>query len=395
MNDLTPRNNKATFVGKVSIDQNSNKFRLRFTYPKGKRNQLRMDGSWDEVARIARIIDRDIQLNDVDLSYVRYSSKHSIKYQTSITKEVKQKKLNLIDIWERYKELNKSRIAKTSQQYLWKDADRYLSKVVDRSLLELDQAHELLSYLLEVYAASTVATMFRSAINPAINAAFHAGLIDKNPFQKLKIPKPQKKPPEIFAPIEVQEILQAFYSDEFNSKYSRYKHSNYAHFVDILAQTFARPEEIIPLTYDDILYRNDSTYIRINKRYSKGHLLDSTKTDEIRLFKCNQKLTQLLESIPRVENENNLLLPSSSSGGYINYQRFRESNWRVVLEALVKSNRVEKYLSPYHLRHTGISLLVREGYDLKSISVRSGHDVQTLIKHYLASKDDIDLPSLY
>ncbi len=395
MNDLTPRTNKANFIGKVSIDQNSNKFRLRFTYPKGKRNQLRMNGSWDEAARIARIIDRDIQLNDVDLSYVRYSPKHSVIYQTSITKEAKQKKLNLIDIWERYKELNKSRIAKTSQQYLWKDADRYLSKVVDTSLLELDKAHELLSYLLEVYAVSTVATMFRSAINPAINAAFHAGLIDKNPFQKLKIPKPQKKPPEIFAPFEVQEIIQAFYSDEFNSKYSRYKHSNYAHFVDILAQTFARPEEIIPLTYDDILYRNDSTYIRINKRYSKGHLLNSTKTNEIRLFKCNQKLTQLIESIHRVENENNLLLPSRSNGGYINYQRFRESNWRAVVEALVKSNRVEKYLSPYHLRHTGISLLVREGYDLKSISVRSGHDVQTLIKHYLASKDDIDLPSLY
>lgn len=84
--------------------------------------------------------------------------------------------------------------------------------------------------------------MFRSALNPAINAAVNAGLIEKNPFSKLKIPKTQKKPPEIFTANEVKAIVAAFYSNEFNSKYSRYKHSDYAHFVDVLAHTFARPE---------------------------------------------------------------------------------------------------------------------------------------------------------
>ena len=236
--------------------------------------------------------------------------------------------------------------------------------------------------------------MFRSALNPATNAAVNAGLIEENPFKKLKIPKPQKKPPEIFTAEEVKVIVAAFYSNEFNSKYSRYKHSDYAHFVDVLAQTFARPEEIIPLTHDDIKRKGGNTYIRINKRYSKGHLLNSTKTNEIRLFKCNEQLARLLESIPKVENEHNLLLPSYSRS-YINYHRFRESNWRPIVKALVKQEKVEKYLSPYHLRHTGISLLIRAGYDLKSIATRSGHDVQTLIKHYLATKDDIDLPSLY
>ena len=89
------------------------------------------------------------------------------------------------------------------------------------------------------------------------------------------------------------------------------------------------------------------------------------------------------------------LLLSIYSRGYVNYHRFRESNWRPIVKALVKQEKVEKYLSPYHLRHTGISLLIRAGYDLKSIATRSGHDVQTLIKHYLATKDDIDLPALY
>ena len=123
-------------------------------------------------------------------------------------------------------------------------------------------------------------------------------------------------------------------------------------------------------------------------------MLNSTKTNEIRLFKCNEKLTQLLDSLPKISNENNLLLPGVN-GGYINYHRFRESNWRPILKALVKEQKVEKYLSPYHLRHTGISLLIGAGYDLKSVATRSGHDVQTLIKHYLATKNDIDIPPLY
>ena len=382
-------------IGKVTVDINGNRYRLRFTYPKGTRHQLKIvqvsDEGWALALKAAQLINRDIDLGDFDNTYSRYSPSHAKALQLANTQ--KSKEPNLLEIWERYKELNKARIAKTSQDYLWKDVDRYLANA-DNKLLELSKAQELLSYLLSTYAISTVATMFRSALNPAVNTAVNAGLIRENPFKKLKIPKSQKKPPEIFTAEEVKAIVAAFYSNEFNSKYSRYKHFSYAHFVDVLAQTFARPEEIIPLTLDDIKRKGGNTYLRINKRYSKGHLLNSTKTNEIRLFKCNEKLNQLLDSIPKVENENNLLLPSVN-GGYINYHRFRESNWRPIVKALVQEQKVEKYLSPYHLRHTGISLLIRSGYDLKSVATRSGHDVQTLIKHYLATKDDIDLPSLY
>lgn len=379
-------------IGRINVSvSRDDTIKLRFTYPKGKRNDINIstntDEGWLNALRVAHVINSDIELDNFDATLAKYSPRRSQAL------EIASREPDLLDIWERYKELNKARIAKTSQDYLWKDVDRYLSRV-DKKLLELGKAQELLSYLLSTYAVSTVATMFRSALNPAVNAAVNAELIKTNPFSKLKIPKPQKKPPEIFTADEVQSIVAAFYSDEFNSKYSRYKHSNYAHFVDILAQTFARPEEIVPLTHDDIKRKGGNTYLRFNKRFSKGHLLNSTKTNEIRLFKCNDKLTQLLESIPKVKSEHNLLLPSLSKD-YINYHRFRESNWRPIVKALVKQERVEKYLSPYHLRHTGISLLIREGFDLKSIAARSGHDVQTLIKHYLASRDDIDLPSLY
>lgn len=186
-------------IGKVTVDINGSRYRLRFTYPKGKRHQLKIaqvsDEGWAVTLKAAQLINRDIDLGDFDDTYSRYSPSHAKALELASTQ--KSKEPNLLEIWERYKELNKARIAKTSQDYLWKDVDRYLDRA-DSKLLEMGKAQELLSYLLSTYAVSTVATMFRSALNPAVNAAVNARLIKENPFSKLKIPKPQKKAPEIF-----------------------------------------------------------------------------------------------------------------------------------------------------------------------------------------------------
>ena len=79
----------------------------------------------------------------------------------------------------------------STQSYLWKNCDRYLSRT-DKQLLELTKAQEFVSYLQSKYAVSTIATLFRSCINPAVNAAVSAGLITANPFKSINIPKPGK-----------------------------------------------------------------------------------------------------------------------------------------------------------------------------------------------------------
>ena len=151
---------------------------------------------------------------------------------------------------------------------------------------------------------STIATLFRSCLNPAVNAAVNAGLIVANPFKSINIPKPQKKPIECFEPHEVKAIIAAFYSDAYNPKSSGYQHSFYAHYIEVLALTGARPEELVALTSDDITNKRDNTYIRFSKAYSKGILLSHTKTKEIRFFPCNEQLKAALKSIPRKGNKN-------------------------------------------------------------------------------------------
>ena len=381
---------KRAKVGKVTIDITGGRYRLRFTHPKGQRQQFKIigeisDDTWALALQTASLVNRDIALDDVDFTYSRYSA-----YRASSLK-IAEKEPTIKEIWERYKELSKSRIALTTQNNLWRDCDRYLSRVDDK-LLELNKAQEFLAHLQTKYAVSTIATLFRSCLNPAINIAVEAELITKNPFNKIQIPKPQKKAPECFEPQEIREIIKAFYNDSYSPKTSGYAHSHYAHYVEILALTGARPEEIVALTWEDIKRKGGNTYIRFSKAYSKGILLNHTKSKEIRLFKCNKQLTRLINSIKKIENSN--LLLNAVRGGYLNHNNFRDDNWRVALKGLVEDEKIHKYLRPYSLRHSFVTRLIREGTDIKTVASLSGHSVKTLLTHYLVSREDFDLPEL-
>ena len=390
---------KKAKIGRVSIDINRSKYRIRFSYPKGKRHYLRIaqvtDEGWTNALKTAQLINRDLDLGCFDETYARYSQSHAKTLELAalqaeqLAQEQENKCYTLLDLWERYKDLNKDPIAQTTQKYLWKDCDRYLSRT-DKHLLELNNAQEFVSYLQGKYAVSTIATLFRSCLNPAVNAAVNAGLIVTNPFKSINMPKPQKKPIECFEPDEVKAIIAAFYSDEYKHKFSSYEHSYYAQYVEMLALTGARPEEIVALTFDDIKRKDGKAYLNFSKAYSKGILLPYTKTKEIRLFPCNKQLISVLDSIDR---KNNLIFPGVE-GGYLNHGNFRYDNWRVVLNGLVNDGKVEKYLKPYALRHSFITRLIREGIDIKTVATLSGNSVQTIIKHYLAAKQDFDLPEL-
>ncbi len=283
-------------IGRVSIDINSNRYRLRFTFPKGKRHCLKLfrltDEGWTSALRAAHLINRDIDLGDFDASYCRYSPYHAALREAK--ENQKNQTYTLLEIWERYKELGRERIAATSQNYIWKDCDRYLEQA-PRELLDLDNAQEFLAHLQKKYATTTIATIFRSCLNPAINLAVNKGLIEANPFAKINIPQAQKKEIEYFTSDEVKNIITAFYSDSYVSKFSSYKHSHYGPYVEFLALTGARPEEVSALTVDDIKSINSKTYIEFSKAYSKGILLPYTKNKRIRKFPCNEQLQNILK----------------------------------------------------------------------------------------------------
>lgn len=370
---------KKAKIGRVSVSVNrDNSIRIRFTYPKGTRHDFVLttytNEGWVKALRLAQTINADIELEQFDNTLVKYGSKKSQ------TLEISQKQPNLIEIWERYKELNKYRIALTTQKYLWRDCDRYLSRV-DKKLLTLDKAPEFLAHLQTKYAVSTISTLFRSCLNPAVNQ-----VVSENPFRKLIIPKHPKTPNQCYETWEIKEILRAFKENTYRDVQSPYYHSYYYAYVSFLALTGCRPEEAICLTYEDI----KKNYIRFSKAYSKGILLPYTKTKEIRMFPCNEQLTFLLTNIPRTST---LLFPSVK-GKYINHSNWRKRNWVKVIQGLRADGILEEYYKPYSLRHSFVTRLIREGYDIKTVAALSGHSFKTLLSHYLVINEDIDIPEL-
>ena len=90
---------KKTKIGKVSIEQHLGAFRLRFTYPKGRRHEIRLpnesDESYNQAIKRALQINIDIENNCFDFDYRRYKPKLSENFLGSLQKE----KINLVDIW--------------------------------------------------------------------------------------------------------------------------------------------------------------------------------------------------------------------------------------------------------------------------------------------------------
>ena len=374
-------------VGKVTIAIDRKNYRLRFTHLK-KRYSLTIGEVSDEGFKIATAkaqeINSDILMERFDASLAKYSPERAKAL------EVLEKAPNLNIVWDNYKKLKDRVVQESTKKHCWSQTERCISSV-NPKLLEVDKAPQFLAALLENYSPGTLRPVMAD-INAAANLAVDIKLIEENPYQAIKLPKKIKKPIECYEDNEIKAILEAFYEDTYCSRFSSVKHSHYYYYVSVLGLTFARPEEIIALTWNDLKTKAEKTYLRISKVYSKG-FIQTSKTKEIRLFKCNNQLTELLNKAPRIENEHNLMFPSIQ-GGYINHGNWSKRYWRPVIKGLVVDGKVHKYLKPYCLRHSGITRAIRLGYDIATIAALAGNSTEMIAKHYLAAHNEIELPEL-
>ncbi|MCC0177803.1 tyrosine-type recombinase/integrase [Waterburya agarophytonicola K14] len=377
-------------VGRINILRRGNSLRLRFTYPAHNRIEITIakatETGWQETIRVANLIERDIQLEDFDDTLQRYG------YKQTQSISVSSKKPNLKVIWESYKEANKNRVAPTTIKHCWNEMDRYIN-LVPSSLLKTEKAAEFINHLLSIYKPSSLAGIFRASLYPAASQAVKQGVLTRNVYRDVELPKTAKKKIECFEKFEIEAIIAAFYSDEYKSKKSGYLHSFYAPLVEFLCITGARPEEAHALTWDDIKRKKDKTYVRFNKAYSNKILLPHTKTREIRLLSANERLRELLRTMPVVENEHDLIFPAVG-GGYINQGGWRSSYWKRVINGLVDDDKIYRYLKPYCLRHSAITSWIRQGYDPATVAAWAGTSTKMICDHYLAAKDSFDIPEL-
>jgi len=340
--------NKKAKIGRINVSVRGNSVKIRFTYPKGTREDLKVatntDEGWIRAIQVAQLINNDIELNQYDPTLAKYSVERASKL------EITTKAPSLLDLWNSYK-----------------------------------------LYLLEKYKPATIKPIFSNCLMPSVNLAVKKGIIKRNPYLDVELPKGVKSDIDCYSSEEVKMIIQAFYDSA--SDY-------YGTLIEFIALTGCRPEEAVALTASDIKTKGDRSYVKFSKAYSNRILLPHTKNRAIRLFPINDQLQTLIDFIDPAKNRGTKDVPSglffpSPKGKYITWNNVRNRHWIPIINKLIEEGKLDRYIKPYSLRHSAITRWLREAeFDIASVARLSGNSPKVIMDNYWKAKTGFDIPEL-
>ena len=200
---------------------------------------------------------------------------------------------------------------------------------------------------------------------------------------------PEEKDRRAFTKDERDIIIKAFYeSDKANVRQA-------APLIEFLFLTGCRSGEAFALTWNNVKF--DNNQIVIHKSYA-GTIkqVKATKNSDIRLFVMYPKLHNLLTKIkPADAKPTDLIFVTAECGTYDSWKLWKiwaEHTTKVrgvkyvypgIVTQLVESGVIPCYLSPYHTRHTFITLQARAGVDLTLLAGICSTGVDKIHQHYL------------
>jgi integrase len=375
-------------VGKVSIEVYKGSYRLRYRVD-GKRDTLTISGAVTRETKaialqVAGTLNTDLVLGQYDPTKAKYDRRYHPVVQL--------RDYNLLDLWEMFKTANAHLYAESSRKTTWKQCDRALSKVPSKAL-DLKQADLLVPALLEHYADSTVRLIGEQCINPCLTWSLQKRKITDKPSYPFPKQKQSGNSKKIYSPLQIARIIQAFDSNEFQSKYSEHNHSYYARFVEFIALMGRRPEDIIALTWNDIREIDGSMRAIISKAYTAG-VLKKTKNETTCIYPLNREMLDCLDRQGKIDNVHNLIFPSRELT-YIDLGNFTPRYWNKVIYGLIEKKELPYHIRFYNLRHSRATHLIRNNVDIKTIGSLLETSPEMLSKHYLQGNDSIDLPELF
>jgi|GEM_PF-822581 len=235
--------------------------------------------------------------------------------------------------------------------------------------------------------------MLKSCLTWAISNDLVSG---KNPYDSLKPKKSERndhaKP---FSREEIVAIIDAFKSDRFVPKSSRFAHSHYLPFIKFQFITGCRPGEAIALQWKwkHIDFENRRILIEqalgrdlASSPYASKKVLKSTKTGAIGFIPLNNDLHDMLIN----HKPNNICATDwvflGHHGSYISTSSFRDT-WKLVLTGL----EIE-YRYPYQMKHTALSYVATQQGLLAASKLARHTDVTMAARHYARFVDEVKLP---
>lgn len=192
--------------------------------------------------------------------------------------------------------------------------------------------------------------------------------IENNYFSLLVLPKKEKKLPRYFEYQELEELFNV--PDKTNPLGQRN-----SLILEMLYATGIRVSELVNIKIDDIDLVNKKIIIT-----GKGNKMRIVYFEDI----CKQALLLYMNDGYLKLNKNNLKYIFLDRLG----NKLTTRGVRYILDKLIKSNTLNKKISPHMIRHSFATHLLNEGCDLLSVQELLGHESLTATSIYTHVSND-------
>lgn len=259
--------------------------------------------------------------------------------------------------------LNKKRIAYNTYKSYESDLRKFrdfMFSIDIRAVQDITKTN-LNAYLISLERKNySVATISRNITS--LKSYFHylekKHLIYENPAEELKLPKIEKKSPEVLSEEEVDMLLAM-------PDVESLKGMRDAAILELLYATGIKVSELVLLEVEDVNLKLN--FVRCGEE-EKERVIPFGSMARTALLKY---LSEARETM--VDNEENTRLFINCRGGSLS----RQGVWKMIKEYAHKAG-IEKEITPHTLRHTFAAHLIGNGADFKSVQEMLGHsDIST------------------
>lgn len=388
MREITPRENNGSII-------------LRFSYADKRYSFNPVPGSSfsDKLAlakaeEIANRIYQDCITGYFDSTLTKYKpnamqgrTKEAAIRDAEEAKEIVAARLsvnavNLLQLFEDFTQFKSKTLASNSMI----DYNRIQNKLKKCPHELARDAVYVMQWLVSVHSGTSTSSLEKQwkLINACCKWGVACQKLQSNPFEGLRnlIPSTNKSSTQDdinpFSDDERKQVIEAFYTNEI--------YNYYAPLVEFLFTTGCRPEEALALQWKHIK-GNKVTFCQ--KLTASGEIEAGTKTQSKRSITVNERLKSVISGAKPVKCEVNDFVFSAKKGGFIDWHNFANRAWKAVLNTLPDI----EYRNPYQMRHTAITLMVRNGIDSIVIAKWVGNSPNMISKRYLGDVSDIVMPS--
>lgn len=357
--------------GTVSISQERNRIRLRWTYKSVRYslnlsfvNQLNLLAA----QKTATEIEQDMVLEVFDTTLVKYSG-----HKIPVMKEHKSF-TGLFEYWvKNYKQM---------------DCEVHTNYNSTRNMIrkwgKVDASNIVKKLNAETNAPVTYnrrLTILRSFADWLLEQK----IWDQNPLTSVQRKKIKKVPLEKRRPFTEEEITRVLHAIKTNaacSKYARTKHSIYFPFMYFLFKTGVRNAEAIGLRVKNIDPDKKLIHIKevlartLKSTTAKNRVRKSTKNEKERYLPYTDDLIEVISPLLQGKQPDDLVF-QSPTGKAIDDHNFRDRVFKPVLKHLSISERVL-----YACRHTFGSRCIDAGITPVMTAFLMGNNPETALKRY-------------